>query len=201
MLARQTLLVTLACAAAGCGPGRPARVPAPRLDPAAVTAAVFAAADADGDGALGGEEWTKVPALVAAAAVLDTNGDKRLSRDELAKWLEDVRASKVAITSFAAQVMHKGKPLADATVKLIPETFMGSELKAAEGKTDAGGSVLVTIPDSKYPGVHCGLYRVEIVGNGTDGKPLPAKFNAESMLGVAVGGMLPENGMVLFELD
>jgi hypothetical protein len=60
---------------------------------------------------------------------------------------------------------------------------------------------MVTIPGGEYPGVNCGLYRVEITGKGNDGKPLAAKYNSQSALGVAVGGMLPENGMAVFELN
>lgn len=185
--------------AGGCGPGRPTRVPAPSLDPATVATAVMAAADGDSSGTISGAELAKVPALVDAIGVLDSDGDKALSREELVAWLQVVKDSRVAITSFNATVTHKGKPLVDATVRLVPESFMGGETKAAEGRTDQDGVAMVTIPDSKYPGVNCGLYRVEITG--TDGKPLPASFNTSTKLGVAVGGFLPENGMATFVLE
>lgn len=194
----------VACAvllAIGCGPGRPARVTPPPLDPAAVAAAAIAAADADGDGTLGSEEIMKAPALAVSLKQLDTDGDGKLSVTEVRSWLEEVRKSRVAITSFTAMVTHKGRPLAGATVRLVPEPFMGDGTKPAEGVTDAAGSAVPTIRESKYPGVNCGLYRVEIEGTGVDGKPLPARYNADSTLGVAVGGLLPENGMAVFALE
>lgn len=185
----------------GCGPARPARVIPPSLDPAAVAAAAIAAADTDGDSAVDAEEIRTVPALAAALKQLDTDGDGKLTVAELRSWLETVQKSRVAITSFTATVSHKGKPLADATVRLIPEPFMGDGMQRGEAVTDAAGNAVPTIRDSKYPGVNCGLYRVEIEGTGVDGKLLPARYNTESTLGVAVGGLLPENGIITFILE
>lgn len=180
-------ILLVAAAASGCGPSRPARIPAPPLDPAAVAAA---AGDLD-----------KLPAIAFGRIVLDTDKDKKVSQAELVKWLEEVRDSRVAITSVAFQVSHKGKPLSGAEIRLVPEACMAGGIKEASGKTDQAGMSMVTIPGSEYPGVNCGLYRVEITGKGNDGKPLAAKYNSQSTLGVAVGGMLPENGMAVFELN
>lgn len=190
-----------AAVAMGCGSGRAARVIAPWLDPKAVTSAIMTAADGDGDGILRGAELDTVPALAAAVESLDTNADNALSAEELVAWFQKVKESRVAITSLAATVTHKGRPLADATVRLVPEACMGRDTKAAEGRTDKDGSTMITIPGSTYPGVNCGLYRVEITGTGADGNPLPAAFNTSSKRGVAVGGALPANGMVRFSLD
>lgn len=185
----------------GCGPGRPARIVPPALDPSAVTAAILAKADANNDGVLTASERTAIPALATVAAQLDADRDGRLSQEELRGWLESVRDSKVAITSFTAIVTHLGKPLANVAVKLVPEPFMGPEMRAAEGVTDASGAASVTIPGSKYPGVNCGLYRVEITGRGNGGQMLPPHYNTKTELGTAVGNMLPENGIAHFGLD
>lgn len=183
-------VILLATAGTGCGPSRPARIPAPPLDPAAVATAAAAGGDLD-----------KLPAIASGRVVLDTDKDKKVSQAELITWLEEVRNSRVAITSLAFQVSHKGKPLSGAEIRLVPEACMGGAIKEAAGKTDQSGTSMVTIPGSEYPGVNCGLYRVEITGTGNDGKPLAATYNAQSTLGAAVGGMLPENGMVVYELN
>jgi len=180
----------LATAVSGCGPSQPARIPAPALDPAAVATAAAANGDLD-----------KLPAIAFARSALDADKDKKVSQSELVKWLEEVRDSKVAITSVAVQVLHKGKPLSGAEIRLVPEACMAGGIKEASGTTDQSGMSMVTIPGSEFAGVNCGLYRVEITGNGNDGKPLPAKYNSQSTLGVAVGGILPEQGMASFELD
>ena len=187
-------------AVSGCGQGRPARVIAPAINVEAVTAAVFTAADANGNARLEDGELATVPAIAKAAIALYTDGDEAVSRQELAQWLDEVSRSKVAITTFETVVRHRGRPLAGVLVKLVPEPFMGGEIKAAEGTTDADGLARVTIPGGRYPGVNCGMYRVEITGKGNDGRPLPARYSSKSTLGVAVGGTLPEQGMTLFEL-
>lgn len=191
----------LVMAGVGCGSSTPKRIMPPALDVQAVTKAVMAAADANGDGGLDRQELARMPGLAGGLALLDADSSDSLSAAEITSWLDAIKASRVAITSLTVQVAHKGKPLADATVKLVPESFMGAEVRAAEGRTDASGSAPVSIPGNRYPGVNCGLYRVEITGTGSDGKPLPARYNADTILGVAVGGVLPENGAVSFDLD
>jgi hypothetical protein len=185
----------------GCGQSRPPRVIAPAIVTEAVTTAVFTAADADGNARLEGSELVTVPGIASATAALDTDGDKAVSRQELSQWLEEVRRSKVAITPFEARVRYRGRPLAGAAVKLVPESFMGAGMKVAEGTTDADGIAQVTIPASQHSGVNCGMYRVEIVGNGNDGRPLPERYNSASTLGAAVGGALPEQGTAVFDLQ
>ena len=194
-------ILPIVLVAIGCGPSRPARIIPPPLDPEAVTAAVMAQADADGDGIVERGELSRLGALVKAVNGLDADRDGGVSAAELRQWLDQVKESRIAITSFAGEVRHQKRPLANAKVRLVPEPFMGDGVRAAEGTTDVDGHFTVTIPDSKYPGVNCGLYRVEITGQGNDGQPLPAKYNAQTTLGIAVGGSLPENGVVSFTLE
>ena len=193
-------LASFACPLAGCST-RPARVPAPRINPAAIVDAVFEKADADHDGRLRASEQQTVPSIAMAAGTLDADGDGAVTREEIVAWLKAVRDSRVAVTSLEVVVTQRGRPLATATVRLVPEPFMGAEVKAAEGVTDAGGVAAVMIPDAKHPGVNCGLYRVEITGAGNDGKPLPERVNTATTLGMAVGVGTPETGSVEFRLD
>jgi hypothetical protein len=86
-------------------------------------------------------------------------------------------------------------------LKLVPEPFMGSNVKAAEATTDTSGAVLPTIPGSPYPGVNSGVYRVEITGTLPGGKPIPAKYNTSTTLGLAVGNGLPAETPVTFAID
>ncbi|MEY3204539.1 MAG: hypothetical protein RLZZ21_870 [Planctomycetota bacterium] len=181
----------------GCGSRGPARLEQPRFD----TAKVIAGIDANADGAIDASEQQAVPAIAAAAARLDGDGDSVLTVAELIHWLEQVRATKVAIAAFSAVVTQQGKPLPNVTVKLVPEPFMGTEIKAAEGVTDKTGNVVVSIPGSPYAGVNCGVYRSEFSGSGIDGKPLGERFNTRSTFGVLVGGPFPEQNVVTFALD
>lgn len=179
--------IVLVGSLAGCS-SRPVRVPAPRIDPEAIVAAVFELADADRDGSLRAAEQQTVPAIAAAAGRFDTDGDGGVAREELRAWLEAVSDSRVAINPLELVVWQRGRPLVGATVRLVPEPFMGEQVKAAEGVTDADGTATMTISDTKYPGVNCGLYRVQLA-------------DAVTSLGVAVGAGVPETGLVQLAID
>lgn len=198
-------LLVIACASlsvfCGCAARRVERVVPPPLDAEAVTAAVMAKADADGDGLVRQNELGNVPALVGARAELDRNKDGGISKAELREWLGFVKDSEIAISQISGVVMHRQKPLANAIVTLLPEPFMGPDVAVARGVTDAEGRFAPTIPDGRYPGVNCGLYRVEISGTGNDGTPLNRFQGGTSPLGLAVGGMLPTGGVVTLTLD
>lgn len=188
-------LALLPCLLTGCS-NRPARVPAPQINPEAIVDAVFARADADRDGSLLVSEQATVPAIAAAASHLDTDGDGRVAREELLAWFRAVRDSRVAINPLDVVVTQRGRPLVGVAVRLVPEPCMEGDVKAAEGVTDAEGVAAMTIPDATYPGVNCGLYRVEITGAGTGGKPPPERVHTATTLGVAVGAGVPETGAV-----
>lgn len=192
-------VVLVACV--GCGPSRPKRVMPPSLEPAAVAKAVLQLADTDADGTLSRQEAERVPAIAAGFVRLDADGGGGISAAEIEAWLTAVKDSRVALTSLIVSVNQNGKPLRDVTVRLVPEDFMGGEMKLAEGTTDAGGGTMLAIPGSSYPGVNCGLYRVQITGNGVNGRPLPARYNTETTLGAAVGGTLPDGGTLKFDLE
>ncbi len=198
--APRLVIAALVASLAGCS-DRPARVPAPRMNPAAIVEAVFEQADANGDGSLRATEQQTVPAIAAAASGLDADGDGGVDREELRAWLEAVLDSRVAIAPLQIVMTHRGRPLAGVKVRIVPEPFMGGEVRAAEGTTDADGAAAMTIPDAQYAGVNCGLYRVEITGTGNDGKPLPVAVNRDSPLGVAVGAGIPEASFVQLVVD
>jgi len=123
--------------AAGCGPRRAEwQVPAV-FDVGAVARAVMETADANGDGLLDPVEFGALPALEGMVAVLDTDGDRRLSAAEVEAWLERVRRESVAACEAPMLVTHRGQPLADALVKLVPEPCMAAATEPAEGRTEA----------------------------------------------------------------
>jgi hypothetical protein len=166
-----------------------------------VSQAVFAKADADSDGFLTVAELAVVPGLKSAIDVLDTDGDKRLSSTEVSTWLQDLRDSRVARALAGILVSQKGKPVPDALVKLVPDPVMDGNLSEAEGRTDEVGYVSPRINGSDLAGASLGIYRVEITGKGVDGHPIPAKYNTETILGIAVGAIPPESYGVKFELE
>ncbi len=107
--------------------------------------------------------------------------------------------SKLGRKIVTCIVTHNGKPLVGATVKFVPESFLGSELKTAEGTANAHGAARLKVPGSPNPGVSPGFYRVEITN---EGERIPARFNTETQLGqeVAVDATGLPNGVATIDL-
>lgn len=193
------LAVWAAVATAGCL-SEPAPLPPiapPPLAPEAVAAAVIQEADVDGDGVIEKNEFDRMPALAEAIQDFDQDRDGGVSAAELQRWLEDVKASGLAQRAVEGKVLQRNKPMANVTVKFVPEPCMGGRIKAAEAVTDEGGYFSATIPGAKYRGVHCGFYRIELTGTTPDGQPLPAHYNTQTTLGVAIGTQNPKGDLTL----
>jgi hypothetical protein len=119
----------------------------------------------------------------------DTNGDGKISADEIAARITQWQESKLGLTTLMARVSLDGQPLEDATVTLVPEEFLGSEIQKAVGKTNKGGAAGMSIEHPQVPGmrgVQPGLYRVEISKMVNGKETIPAKYNTETTLGVEV---------------
>lgn len=174
--------------AGGCS-GRPGRLLPPGI-PAEAGQEAVTKYDANGNGAIDGDELSKVPALKATLKRVDKNGDGEVSAEEITERIAAWQKSKLAITRSIVTLRRDGRPLANATVTIVPESFLGPSVKAANGTTDATGSASLQIssnPDER--GVHLGYYRVEVTKPGSDGKEqLPARFNSETELGTEIIG-------------
>lgn len=172
----------------------------PPLDPEAVAAAVIREADVDADGVIEKNEFDRMPALAEAIQDFDQDRDGGVSAAELQRWLEDVKASGLAQRAVEGKVLQRNKPMANVTVKFVPEPCMGGRIKAAEAVTDAGGYFSATIPGARYRGVHCGFYRIQLTGTTSDGQQLPANYNTHTTLGVAIGPQSPM-GELVFKVE
>ena len=159
--------------------------------------------DNNGDGVISGVELDKSPALKAAMARLDTDGDGGLRADEVTARVEAWQAMRTGLASVRCHVTLDGQPLVGADVVFEPEAFLGEEIKTAAGKTNQFGDAAPTIPPEERPdptlpgGAHFGLYRVRIskVANGRE--LIPAHYNTETVLGQEVSyddpGMINNN--------
>ncbi|NQT40633.1 MAG: hypothetical protein HQ581_24280 [Planctomycetes bacterium] len=171
------------------------KVPPPAIDAQAAAAAAIELYDKDGNGTIGSEELQAAPALAAALADLDedpdpiTNLDEdqdgAVTQEEIVARITAWQDSKIGVTDYQCQVTLDGDPLIGATVTLVPEAFLGSEVQTASGVTGEEGIADISIADlpKGKVGAHCGFYRVR-VSKLQDGKELiPAKYNAETILG------------------
>lgn len=166
----------------GCWGRGPSRVLPPPIDPSSAGSQALAKYDANGDAKIAGAELDKAPALKAALAQIDATGDGAITADEISARVKSWQDSRVGRMGTQIRVLRNGKPLADATVTLVPEEFLGSGLERAVGRTDEMGAAFVSVPTTgpdDVTGVPPGFYRVEI----TKGSEIPAKYNTATTLG------------------
>ena len=172
--------------AGGCN-SRPGRVEPPQIDPAAAAAQALADFDSDGDGTLDAEELIACPGLKAASAAVDTDRDGKLSAAEIAARIKQWSANRVALVAVNCRVSRHGRPLPGATVTLVPEKFLGSEIKPAAGVSDSTGRVELAVAGMPLRGLaNCGFFRVEISLKQGDQETIPASFNRDTVLGVEI---------------
>lgn len=158
--------------------------------------------DRDGDGKVAGDELDAAPALKAALDNLDTNGDGAVDADEVTARVESWQESRIGRMSLTCRVTRRGQSLEGATITFEPESYLGEEIQAAVGETDAGGMAVPSIPDADPPGIAPGLYLVRISLKKNGQEMIPPKYNSETTLGQEASqdafGM--EQGVV-FDLD
>jgi hypothetical protein len=155
--------------------------------PQAAAAAALAQYDTNHDGSIAGPELDKSPGLKSALPSMDADRDGKLSAAEIAARLSKYRSDEIPTFPFLCQVMLDGRPLAGAEVRVVPEPFLGDQVKPASGMTDADGGASLKIEGAADHGVHCGLFVVQISKKDAAGKEtVPAKYNTQSTLGQEV---------------
>jgi hypothetical protein len=159
--------------------GRPSRIDAPSWDPSGFADEVMEKLDTNGNRQIDDGELAAAPGLEFGAKFIDSNSDGQLSHEELVKRFQFYVDRRIGLTNKSMQLIYKGRPLARAEVRLVPEFFLTELLEPATGTTDDSGTVLPNIPsnDLRTPLMRPGYYRVEVA-------KLPAEFNAATTVGV-----------------
>lgn len=180
------LLLIVGFIVTGCS-GGPTAIQPPAVDIAAAAAAAMQSYDSDQDGKLADDELKACPALLEAMRRYDKDADKAITADELRQGLGELYGTGVGIFSLGCQVSYKGRALDGATVRLIPEPFLGDALKPAYGVTRSSGTAVLAIMPEDLPadlrtirGVQTGLYKVEVFHPNLD---IPPEYNDETTLG------------------
>jgi hypothetical protein len=181
------LALSVICAGVvGCSGGPPALRP-PVLDPESAAKEAVALYDKDGDGILTADELKACPGILVSLELYDQDGDGSVTEAEIAARLSDFVDRNVALSRLSATVLLDRRPLGGATIRLVPEPYLGEEIKQAVGTTRKGGSGSVAVADEDLPdnqkgirGIHSGTYRVEITHPEIS---IPAKYNTETTLG------------------
>jgi hypothetical protein len=168
---------------AGCS-RTPARIKVPKVDAAAAAAEAMAMCDADKDGKISGDEFDQCSSLKAIAR----NGE--VTADMLANLFDLWQKGDIGRVNVGVRIVRNGQPMANASVKLRPEKFMGTDIQPATGTTNANGISAVSVPVAQVGvprGASLGFYRIEVT---KDGESIPAKYNTESVLCLAVLDMI-----------
>ena len=188
----------------GCGDGGGEKFPEVNLDPAVVAGNIMAEFDKDSDGEVSKSELKKNKGLMMLTQGeqnlqqqfrLDSDGSGGISEEEFTKRFAECFKDKRQ--GYNCTVMLRNVPLEDATVTLVPASFMG-EIPAASGETDYDGNCSVSTPDG-LAGAVPGIYTVEITHPE---KKIPAKYNDKSTIIVALDPTNPyaNEGVPTFKL-
>jgi hypothetical protein len=184
---------------AGCSRA-PSRIVPPTVDPTASDKAIEQC-DQNGDGVLDDKELSKAPSLKSAMARIDKNGDRNIDAAEIAARFAAWEESKVGLMPVTIRLSIQGKPVTEADVTLLPEPFLGDAFKPARGKSNQHGVAVMQIselPDER--GVSSGFYRIEVSKKSNGVETIPAKYNAQTQLGLEVEPASPESRDASFNL-
>jgi hypothetical protein len=184
---------------AGCSSSA-ARVKVVDIDPSEASSAAMEMYDKDGDDALAGDELSAVPGIKKYLKHYDRDGDNRVSRDEIAQRLEDWADQRLALHGPTVAVQLDGQWLEGATVKFVPEGYLGPNVKPAMGITMSNGFAPLTHDEEFLPktangrplaGVTSGTFKVEITHPS---RRIPARYNTATELGEEVAYDINESG-------
>lgn len=189
--------------AAGCS-SAPSRVTAPGISGSAASDAMTKY-DKNSDGALDDDELKAVPGIARAKARFDKNSDGKVSADEISTRIGEWAGSKVGLTQYSLTFLLDGRPLDGATIKFVPEEFLGPDIKGGTGTTDSTGRANIAIaqedlrPDEKgLQGMRLGVYKIEITHPSIQ---IPAKYNTATEIGAEIAHDDPNVGRETIELS
>jgi hypothetical protein len=187
---------------AGCTSG-PARVVPVSINASSASKQAIEMYDKDGDGALSGKELDAVPGIKKNLSHYDSDNDSRVSRDEIAARLNDWSKQQLALMGCSYIVSLDGQLLSDATITLVPEGYLGPNVKPATGVTMPTGLARVSHADEDLPktangrplaGVKGGTYKVQVTHPT---RKIPAKYNTATELGEEIAYDLNPNGAAI----
>jgi hypothetical protein len=173
------LAVIVVC---GCSFG-PGRVEVPELDAAAAASAAIEEYDSDKDQSISQSESSACPGIAGSFKFYDANQDGLVSQAEIQSRLEAMLGAGIGRMPCMCVVYgDSDRPIEGATVRVVPEAFLGGAIQPGEGVTNHRGiakPVTIDAPPG-LPGIELGLYRVEITH---DILKIPARYNTATELG------------------
>jgi hypothetical protein len=174
---------------AGCQKGG-ARANAAKPKPRETAERAIAMLDKNSDSLINADELKAHPGLNSAVKRIDADGDGQLSSEEIRTYLKsNYQDVDLSLRSLICVVtLGENTPIPGATVTLVPEPFLGEEIKPATAVTDAFGRGNLVSEGAKYPGVQMGIYQIKVsrIDPSNGKETIPAKYNEKTELGVEV---------------
>jgi hypothetical protein len=163
----------------------------PDFDPAAAVDRALTEYDSNKDRKLSRDELKKCPGLLSSIKDFDQDGDGSISGDELKSKLQEIQGTGPALVEVSCVVTRSGRPVEGATVKMVPESFLGETFQPATGVTARNGTAFPSVAQETMPkeyrgrlqGIPIGIYRVEVTHPTV---AIPPKFNTQTELGQVV---------------
>ena len=201
---RFDLVLVVGCAAvcAGCSCSRfPAAPDSPDVSAGKAGREAINQYDGNGDDALDGEEVKQSPALAVAFQRIDSDGDGKLTADEVSARIKSWLNSGTTLMTETVLVSLDGNLLEGASVTFEPEEFLGPAYQTCSGVSDRFGQAAIEGPLEDYPGVYLGFYRVRISKQVNGRETIPARYNTQTELGYEVADDLPDiHSLIEFHL-
>jgi hypothetical protein len=181
------LLVGLALVA-GCSQ-RASRVQPVEINASSASSEAMELYDKNADGALAGDELNAVPGIKKHLDKYDRDSDQRVTRDEISTRLSDWSSQKIALMGRSYIVTLDGRALEGASITLVPEPYLGENVKQATGDTGPGGLTRMSHAEEDLPksangrplyGVKGGTFKIQITHPS---RKIPAKYNTATELG------------------
>jgi len=186
-LALPGIAACLIVVCSSCSKKSGGRINPPNYNSNAGSAAIDAY-DTNRDGVIAGSEFDRVPGLRASLKQADTNGDNKISADEIDARIKQWLDSRIGESPVRCSVTFDGTPLEGAVVLFEPEEFLGSNVHPAGGTTGESGVAGMSmakehLADPTFAGVANGWYKIRVT---SDSKSIPANYNTETTLGCEV---------------